>query len=316
MNLPEECFLRIGQEFPGIWRMYYQLEAKNGPPYFSHNINPWLIKEKWLFPPKNKEEEYSFSNFMFCTNALGAWGVAKNEIHIDESILTSLYPYTLKSEETYPDLLYRIPYYCVYVDWRTGFDVIVKDQPNKALGFFAHTFIGKDSSCTIIIIGVHKGPLVNQGAKIYEFILVPWGGIVNGVPKLFHQNKKEIVGRAISCLLFINQQFDEHHPSLIHYVKTIPKIIKNKNGLMLMPSKKKITFTVGNELGQTIRNAQERFMQQVGTHASPCPHIRRAHWHTYLTGPKKNVPIENRKRKLMWIPPLPIAMPRKTQEEV
>ena len=44
-----------------------------------------------------------------------------------------------------------------------------------------------------------------------------------------------------------------------------------------------------------------------GTHASPRPHIRSAHWHTYWTGPR-NGAFPERKPVLRWIPPLPIGM--------
>ena len=44
-----------------------------------------------------------------------------------------------------------------------------------------------------------------------------------------------------------------------------------------------------------------------GNHASPRPHIRSAHWHTYWTGPRDAVfPV--RKPVMRWIPPLPIGM--------
>jgi hypothetical protein len=36
----------------------------------------------------------------------------------------------------------------------------------------------------------------------------------------------------------------------------------------------------------------------------PAPHIRRAHWHTFWTGPKSGGP---RKPALKWIPPIPVA---------
>jgi hypothetical protein len=36
----------------------------------------------------------------------------------------------------------------------------------------------------------------------------------------------------------------------------------------------------------------------------PAPHIRRAHWHTFWTGPKSGAP---RKPALKWIPPIPVA---------
>ena len=43
------------------------------------------------------------------------------------------------------------------------------------------------------------------------------------------------------------------------------------------------------------------------SHASPRPHVRSAHWHTYWTGPR-NAVFPLRKPVMRWIPPLPVGM--------
>ena len=49
-----------------------------------------------------------------------------------------------------------------------------------------------------------------------------------------------------------------------------------------------------------------------GSHASPRPHVRSAHRHTYWTGPRDAVfPI--RKPVMKWIPSLPIGMDWKSE---
>ena len=44
-----------------------------------------------------------------------------------------------------------------------------------------------------------------------------------------------------------------------------------------------------------------------GSHTSPRPHVRSAHWHTYWMGPRDAV-FPLRKPVMRWIPPLPIGM--------
>ena len=44
-----------------------------------------------------------------------------------------------------------------------------------------------------------------------------------------------------------------------------------------------------------------------GSHASPRPHVRAAHWHTYWTGPR-DAKFPERKPIVKWIPPIPIGM--------
>ena len=43
---------------------------------------------------------------------------------------------------------------------------------------------------------------------------------------------------------------------------------------------------------------------QPGGHASPRPHIRRAHWHSYWVGQKSQP--EARSVVLKWLPPIPV----------
>ena len=49
-----------------------------------------------------------------------------------------------------------------------------------------------------------------------------------------------------------------------------------------------------------------------GSHASPRPHVRSAHWHTYWMGPRDAV-FPLRKPVMRWIPPLPIGMDWKSE---
>lgn len=60
-------------------------------------------------------------------------------------------------------------------------------------------------------------------------------------------------------------------------------------------------WRTGFRLGAALRDAQAR--EATGTHAGPRPHVRRAHWHTYLVGPRTD-----QRRELRWLPPIPVAM--------
>jgi hypothetical protein len=70
-------------------------------------------------------------------------------------------------------------------------------------------------------------------------------------------------------------------------------------------------WDTGYAIGPALRAALERERTAPtadGTHASPRPHIRRAHWHTYWTGP--HTEPERRKAALRWLPPIPVAVER------
>jgi hypothetical protein len=57
----------------------------------------------------------------------------------------------------------------------------------------------------------------------------------------------------------------------------------------------------GFTLGDALRQASEPLG---GTHAGPRPHVRRAHWHTYLIGPRTSA----QQRELRWIAPVAVGL--------
>jgi hypothetical protein len=68
-------------------------------------------------------------------------------------------------------------------------------------------------------------------------------------------------------------------------------------------------WDVGVRVGAALRDAYQR--EQTGGEAaapghSVRPHVRRAHWHTILSGPRKDVAPADQTRELRWMPPIPI----------
>jgi len=68
-------------------------------------------------------------------------------------------------------------------------------------------------------------------------------------------------------------------------------------------------WTVGERIGASIRKYRNEEVRRSldkkldGTHANPRPHIRRAHWHHFWTGPKTG----EQKLILRWLPPIPVG---------
>jgi hypothetical protein len=81
-----------------------------------------------------------------------------------------------------------------------------------------------------------------------------------------------------------------------------------KRGLppKLIPASQPRVWEVSYRLGAALRAARERSEREAPetTHASPRPHVRRAHWHTFLAGPRDG----ERERRLRWLPPIPVGV--------
>ena len=67
---------------------------------------------------------------------------------------------------------------------------------------------------------------------------------------------------------------------------------------------------VGTRIGAALRSAYEREHggddDEAGIGRHVRPHVRRAHWHTYVLGSRSDLAAQ--RRELRWLPPIPIAV--------
>ncbi|MBT13323.1 MAG: hypothetical protein CMI02_14955 [Oceanospirillaceae bacterium] len=95
----------------------------------------------------------------------------------------------------------------------------------------------------------------------------------------------------------------------------VPKRTR-RQGWKLFPADGPREWDAGVRLGSALRRAYQR--EETGQ-ASPetgrrvRPHVRRAHWHTVLSGKRKRpdgtaIPPTERRRELRWMPPIPVAV--------
>lgn len=72
------------------------------------------------------------------------------------------------------------------------------------------------------------------------------------------------------------------------------------------PAKNIRSWNVGFRIGSEIRRweASETAGGATGSGSRMRPHVRRAHWHTFVAGPRDNP--ERQVRRIKWLPPMPI----------
>jgi hypothetical protein len=72
----------------------------------------------------------------------------------------------------------------------------------------------------------------------------------------------------------------------------------------MRPGSAEAHWEVGYRIGTALRAARASAASgRGGSHASPAAHLRRAHWHTYWTGPRDGA----RRRALRWLAPISVG---------
>ena len=121
--------------------------------------------------------------------------------------------------------------------------------------------------------------------------------------------QKELLTPMVSLLLYIcslNAEFRDATGSGRRPARARPT--KTKGELRYFPADKPTIWETGWRTGAAIQKAKEERQRTEGLpkgiHASPVPHIRKAHWHSFWTGPRKNP--DQQKIAIKWLPPIPV----------
>lgn len=135
--------------------------------------------------------------------------------------------------------------------------------------------------------------------KEKSFAADPLSSGQNFALSVFRNCKADIAG-VLSLMLYLCSE----EPDVINRPPA-SQVVKTKKGLRIFPPNQPTFAQVGLRIGEALRQVErvERPEYAVqGTHASPRPHVRRAHWHTFLAGPR----VGDRERRIKWIPAIPI----------
>jgi hypothetical protein len=115
------------------------------------------------------------------------------------------------------------------------------------------------------------------------------------------------VSPLVSLVLYLCSQAAEiNETGAGKRVPTRPTPQKTKKGMRIFAPDQLSQWEVAYRLGAALRQAllEHEPSEPTGTHASPRPHIRRAHWHSFWVG-KKDQP-DARSVTLKWLPPIPV----------
>ena len=279
---------------------------------FSANHSKGLIKFDTIREEEIEEKEKFFSLCM-----LAQWKLSKNIFQFDNSLFDVIKK-SINTKYNFPPstCLDHFPYWSTYIDL-PGSPFLIPNlgRVNTLRGLLitsSSSFISKSTLIANSVFFISKFYEDKEvGTRVITFIISKdnKGFVTYSLDdNLNFVNCEDIeddnVGvLSLNLLLYINTYLQTIYNENNNSLPENPKPKRKSGKLRWQEAAKNTVWKVGTEVGERIREYNRTHAS--GSHTSKSPHIRRAHWHTYLTGPRTNpVPI------LKWIPPIPIAMPR------
>lgn len=233
----------------------------------------------------------------------------KKTVYQFDTTLSELLAEQAMSDNIPIDVLYHLPYPCIFIG-----------QAGKLLdrayaGYFAwleYDVNHKQPELRLLYLmrdgGTASYPLVLQGDSIAEFWAATEASARKRMPDLMPDYAPgwplySAFASAINHILYLCADNADIKP-----IQGSGSSAKEKRNILSDPQ----PWEVGTRIGAAIRKyrtegsyqeeAQEQPTEGQG-HASPRPHVRRAHWHTFWTGKRD---AADRQLVVHWLAPIPV----------
>lgn len=319
---PRQVLKEVGKTFPNAWKDVKSFREGKGK-----DLPDWA---DWCYLPiaagvaiatGGVDERIIESGYNDVTNpatvtAAATWRLSQGVYKFDYDLYESLINQPM-NDELPCEALKRLPEYCVYIETHNA-----KWADAPIDGFFAHleqdmndwreelrfVFLLKDGGN--IPFAVHLGNwTLDEGLKKMQEEAQKQAKTYLNFKLPFQDFSKEITPFLQLVLYLCADNIDvpkkPQHPSTKSNKKGVVEAVKAPRH-----------WNIGERIGSTIRKYRNTEMQKEQEdereekegfnrkNASPRPHVRRAHWHSFWKGPRDG------KRKLIvhWIPPIPVGL--------
>jgi hypothetical protein len=246
---------------------------------------------------------------------LGAWRVTQGIYRFDLTVADELWT-TSVTGDLPAEVLLKLPEWCCYIETpgrqyrgRDVFGVFVAlDWTANSPPWLRLTIdYGEQLDCAtpIPLVGTIEEGIAawfkeaRRQAGLHTSRIADV--IEEGIPERF----AEQIAPFISMVLYLCSDNADMPPR-----RPRPKPVKTRrDGMKMFPPSAPTIWECGFRIGGVIRKARQgKGKDRGGTHASPRPHIRKAHWHSFWTGEKATAakPRTERKLVLRWLPPTPV----------
>jgi hypothetical protein len=300
----------VGREMPGVWTRIEELRAE------FRTVADWPT---WCFAPTAVAYPISGDQPMLAAKltALAAWRMTKGIYRFDPTLMEALIDTPLDGDVPV-DVLRRLPEWCIYLEldrlptWRGAARGVwlsleragTTDGGPLVLHLLLDSERDLDSSLNDHSMLAVAVPLA--GESLLTSLQQCLGNVPDD-PLVVRLNA--IVQPILSLLLYVCSQGAEMSRGGVAARPSLPVPVRTRRkGERLFPAAAPVRWDLGVRIGAALRAAQAtcETSPATGTGATVLPHLRRAHWHTILSGPRKGVPADLRAREVRWMPPIAV----------
>ncbi len=313
---PKRMLTQLSQDYPSAWKRFDDFLAARA------QLGGW---PEWCWCPlagamavasDGRSDPASLlraRHDVARVGALAAWRPTQGIYRIDPDMLDALWTTPVRGELPI-EVLHLMPEWCVYVE-------IGREVDGRRLeGFFAHLehdvndgraelrfVLDFDQPDPLVPVALHLvGTLDAAVAAMLVEVRRSAAAFWVDVPTAAIGAIVELVEPLVSVVLYLcSQAADVRDAKGTGRAPARPVRTKVKGGARTFPPGQATTWEVGYRIGAALRAARAWKSgegEEQGERRGPVGHVRRAHWHTYWTGPK----AAPQKPVLKWLPPIPV----------
>lgn len=321
----------IERRYPGIWDIVSHVRNDKGNK--AKGIKDW---SDWCYLPvaawfaivekvqKDNGDALSIPVAQQIT-AVGTWRLGKGIYRFDSDLYSELID-TPVSDNLPVEIFLRLPEYCMYVETPIlffkgelmyGFYAFLEEDYQDGTPELRLLFDLERTHYPFILPIPVGGDFKTEFNKIYQSEEMISDALEKGYFKgatmedifLETQLMRNLATRSLSLLLYLCSN-EPDYGDRMPPVHAAPKKVKSGEKWFAAPGI--TTWEVGVRIGAAIRKYRQQAPEREGGeptdghHTPKRPHMRRAHWHGFWMGPRKEP--EKMKFVLHWIPPIPVKM--------
>lgn len=245
-----------------------------------------------------------------------AWRMTQGIFRFDDEIYKAVIQ-TDPPKKVPIHVLRELPHWCVYIE-TPGLICDFGAGKTDLFGFWA-MFSYSSERELLMIFGDVDGDNYDPQMPPTIHIDTQYNDIESALTVVLGENKiidKDQVESysswlypVLNLLVYLCSYDDIHHKNQTEMPQN-PQPKKTKKGPKLFPAQGVKTWDVGVRMGAAIRKAEQKAYESQGESVGSKrrPHVRNAHWHTFLSGKRKDkdgnlIEASKRKREVRWMPP-------------